>query len=104
MTVVIKARDPLNLELFPENEETEIIQNILCILKTAMGSCQGLRDYGLDPDIYHKPIQIAKAAFSVSIQKQMELYEPRAKLQRVDFEDNEMNPEVLSPVLEVTIS
>jgi phage baseplate assembly protein W len=103
MTVTIRADDPLKLELFPENEEQDIIQNILCILKTTQGSCPGLRDYGINPEIMHKPIPIAKGAFSVSIQKQMELYEPRATLAKLEFDGDETRPETLIPILEVTI-
>ena len=103
MNVTIRADDPLEMELFPENEEQDIIQNILCILKTTRGSCPGLRDYGMDPEIMHKPIPIAKAAFSVSIQKQMEQYETRATLLRLEFDGDETRPETLIPILEVTI-
>ena len=103
MRVVIKASDPPKLELFTENEEKDIIQNIFCILNTVSGSCPGLRSYGLDPGIMHKPPQVAKAAFSVSITRQIELYEPRATIVRLEFEDDPQHSDRLSPILEVSI-
>ena len=103
MRVQIKASDFPDLELFPNDEIRDIIQNILCILKTAQGSCPGLRGYGLDPSILHKPIQVAKAAYSVALTRQMQEYVPEAELVRLDFDIDPKHPEILYPVLEVNI-
>ena len=103
MTVSIDSRNMPDLELFPEDETKDIIQNILCILKTTQGSCPGFREYGLDPEILHKPVQVAKAAFSVSIKAQMDEFEPRAILSKIEFADDPNNPTALNPILEVMI-
>jgi len=103
MQFTIKGSDPINLELFTDDEERDIIQNIVCILKTSLGSCPGLRSYGLDPGILHKPVPVAKAAYSVSVTRQMQLYEPRATLIRLEFEDDPDHPMKLNPILEVSI-
>ena len=103
MTVTIKGGDQIDLELFTEDEEKDIIQNILCILKTMQGSCPNLRDYGLDPNIMHKPVPVAKAAYAVAISNQFRLYENRATLKSISFEDDPKNPGVLNPILEVMI-
>jgi len=103
VNVTIKASDLPALDLFTDDEEKEIVQNIICILKTAQGSCPGLRDYGMDPAIMHKPVPVAKAAFSVSITRQVQEYEPRATIVRLEFEDDPEHPAVLSPILEVSI-
>jgi phage baseplate assembly protein W len=104
MTIQIRGADSVPLELFPENEEQEIVQNILCILWTLNGSCPNLREYGIDPEVYHKPIPIARAAYTVAITRQIQEYEPRVTLERVDYEVDPKEPEVLIPVLEVTIN
>ena len=103
MKVTLKLSDCPPFDLFTRNEEKAIIQNILAILKTANGSCPGLRDYGIDPDILHKPVPVAKAAYSVSITKQMAEYVPEATLVSLEFEDDPKHPEILNPILEVTI-
>ena len=103
MRVTIKASDFPDLDLFTDDEEREIVQNILCILKTPQGSCPGLRGYGLDPGILHKPVPVAKAAYSVAIQREMQEYEPRATLVSLEFDMNPGHPEILCPILEVTI-
>ncbi len=93
----------MDLELFPADERKDITQNILCILQTFRGSCPGLRGYGLDPEVMHKPTSVAKAAYSVAISKQIATYEPRAKLRSIEFADDPKHPERLDPVLEVII-
>ena len=103
MTVTIDSRNMPDLELFPDDEVKDIVQNILCILKTTRGSCPGLREYGMDPEILHKPTPIAKAAFAVSIRNQMELFEERATLSKLEFADDPSDPTAINPILEVTI-
>lgn len=103
MKMTIKGSDPLDMVLFEDDEVQDIIQNILCILNTTKGSCPNLRDYGLDPDILHKPMPIAKSAYAVAISEQMRQYETRATLLRVTFEDDSQNPSSLIPILEVSI-
>lgn len=103
MRFTIKGSDSINLELFTDDETRDIIQNILCILKTTYGTCPGLRTYGMDPEIMHKPVPVAKAAYAVSITRQMQDYEPRATLVKLEFEDDEEHPMNLIPILEVSI-
>lgn len=104
MTVIIKGSDELNLTLFPEEDsEQDIVQNVLCILKTTQGSCPNLRNYGLDPEVMHKPVPVAKAAYAVAISEQFRLHESRATLKEITFEDDPNHPDILIPILEVTI-
>ena len=104
MTVTIKGSDELDLELFVEQDsEKDIIQNILCLLKTTLGSCPNLRDFGLDPEVMHKPVPVAKAAYAVAISTQFREFETRATLINISFEDDPKHPDVLNPILEVTI-
>lgn len=103
MKVTINSKNPPDLELFTDDETKDIVQNIFCILKTTRGSCPMLRDYGMDPTILHKPVQIAQAAFSVAIQKQMEEFEDRATLVRLEFDLDPQHPDILYPIMEVTI-
>ena len=104
MTVIIKGSDELDLTMFPEEDsEQDIVQNILCILKTTQGSCPNLRDYGLDPGAKHKPVPVAKAAYAVAVSEQFQRYENRATLKNITFEDDPNHADILNPILEVTI-
>ena len=104
MTLTISGTDELNLRLFAEEDsEQDIVQNILCFMKTILGSCPNLRDYGLDPEIMHKPAQVAKAAYVVAISTQFQEFEPRATLKNISFVEDPEHPDVLIPILEVTI-
>ena len=103
MIVTIKGSDPVNMDLFTDDEEKDIVQNIICILKTTQGSCPNLREYGLDPEAMHKPVPVAKAAYAVAISNQFRMFEDRATLKSITFEDDPNHPEILNPILEVTI-
>jgi len=103
MTITIRAQDGMDLELFPDNEEQEIIQNVYCILNTVMESCPHYRDYGVDTNYLHRPIPMAKAAYAISITRAIEKHEKRVKLERVDFNEDPNRPGELYPELEVTI-
>ena len=101
MTRKIDTRYPIELTLLPETTETEILQNIYCILTTVKGSVPHLRDYGLDSSYLHQPIPIAKASYAAAVADAIDLYEPRVKVQSVTFETDADAPEHLYPVLEV---
>jgi len=103
MTYIITPTEMPTLELFPDDEETEILQNIYCIIQSMEGTCPNLRGFGIDPDVLGKPLSVAKAAYTVSLMAQFELFETRATLQNVSFADDPENPDKLIPVLEVTI-
>lgn len=104
MTVTIRGSDALDLTLFPEEDsENDIVQNILCMLKTIQGECPNMREYGIDPEVMHKPIPVAKAAYAVAISSQFRQFEDRATLKKISFEDDPKHSEILNPILEVTI-
>ena len=103
MRVTLTLSDCPPFDLFTRDEQKAIVQNILAILKTSKGSCPGLRGYGIDPEILHKPIPVAKAAYSVSISKQLAEFVPEATLISLEFEDDPNHPEILNPILEVMI-
>lgn len=103
MTIKINAADEMDLVLFPENEEQEIIQNIYCILQTVKGSAPHYRDYGVDTNYLHRPIPMAKTAYAVSITKAIEKHEKRVKLENIDFLEDVNKPGCLYPILEVTL-
>jgi phage baseplate assembly protein W len=103
MTVMIDASEGMDLVLFPENEETDIIQNVYCILQTVMGSVPHYREYGVDTNYLHRPLPVARAAYAVAITNAIRKFETRAKLRNVDFYEDPLYPGELYPLLEVEI-
>lgn len=103
MILTLNMKDGLDIGLFPDTEHTDILQNIWCILTTVKGTCPNLRDYGMDPEILHLPLPVAKGAYAVCLQKQFELYEPRATLKSLTFDTDKDHPGTLYPSLEVII-
>lgn len=72
----------------PENLEEEISQNIAFLLSTPKGSVPMMRDLGIDLSLLDDPTPQAKAKLKVEIIRQIEKYEPRAKIEAVKIEQD----------------
>lgn len=92
---------PNKLNLSPENEIEEIIQNINTLLSTPKGSVPLYRDFGLDLSLVDEPLLVAKARISSEIFQLISKYEPRAQVVEVDFN---MGESVLIPKVKVKIN
>ena len=103
MVKQIDTRKPIALTLEPSSTEAEIVQNIYCILKTTLGSVPHLRDYGLDSDPLHRPIPIARTAYTSALVNAISLYEQRAHVQHVSFDTDPNDSSHLYPIVEVEI-
>lgn len=77
-----------NIDLFPENEQQEIIQNIAVILDTIQNSCPMFREIGLPGNIYGRPLPVVQNVLVGYIYDQIEEFEPRADIAEVTFEEN----------------
>lgn len=104
MTVIIDSREKLTLALMPETERQEIIQNVYCILQTALGDVPHLRDYGLDNSFLHMPQGTAQSRYAAAIAEAIELYEPRVAVGNIEFENNANDPGKMLPRVEVTFN
>lgn len=69
----------------PATELEEILQNVRTIISTRRGDVPNDRDFGISWDIIDSPINQARAAFSADVVKQLQRYEPRARVIRVDL-------------------
>jgi len=72
--------------IVPTNEIEEILQNIKTIITTYKGSVPLMRDFGIDANIVDDLINPSiKQKLKNNIVKQVEIYEPRAKVKEVDI-------------------
>jgi hypothetical protein len=95
-----------NIEKLTLNETdtvASVLQNVAIILSTWRGEVPLYRDFGLSPDLLHRPIDVAKAQMRSEIMEAVEEYEPRANIVSISFEADELMPDVLRPVLEIEI-
>ena len=97
--------DLTEIKIKPGSELEEIIQNVKTILTTIKGSVPLDRDFGTDKKILDLPISIAKAKISAAIVKAVHKFEPRVKVKKIIFNQNDydsMNG-ILKPSIEVEI-
>lgn len=78
-----------NIDLSPENEQQEIIQNVAVILDTIQNSCPMFRDIGLPGNIYGRPLPVVENTLVGYIYDQIEVFEPRADISEVTFEEDD---------------
>jgi uncharacterized protein len=79
----------------------EIIQNVAFILSTMVYSCPMDRDFGWMPDL-DSPINVAKATNAARILQAIQKNEPRAIVEEIRIEGNELDGE-LKPFVRVRI-
>lgn len=75
------------VEFSPQTETEEILQNVRTLLKTRLGTVPLDRDMGLSWEHIDKPYPIAKAMLGAEVIDVIETYEPRARVDSVDFEE-----------------
>ncbi len=73
------------IDFEPETEEEEVLQNIKTICSTPKNSVPLDREFGIDIDPLDKPTPAAKAQIQREIIRAIKKYEPRAKIESVDF-------------------
>lgn len=84
-TVVEITATPDSIVLFPKSELEEVIQNVRTIITTLMGSVPLDRDFGIDPSVIDKPINVVRPLLVKEVKEKIEQYEPRAKLVSIDW-------------------
>ena len=87
------------IDFYPDSELTEIIQNVKTICSTLKGTVPLDRSFGIPADIIDAPTPIAQARYTAEVLKAIKLYEPRAKVKRIQFQ--KVNPEKLAPVITI---
>ena len=97
------AVDARNLNIKPETEEEEILQNVLMIILTEKYSVPMDREFGIDGSILDAPIN-HQAQLTASIAMAIRQFEPRARLKKVNFAGDmpqgELIPSVVIEIVE----
>lgn len=98
MKITISAVQEINME--PQNETEEIMQNVAVILATPKFSVPLDRGLGLQMTFLDKPVPAARPLAIGEIMDAIEEGEPRVRVKEVDFLENEMIGRFV-PVVEV---
>lgn len=103
MTYTVKASDLSHLTLNEGNTVASVVQNVAVILNTWKGEVPLFRDFGIDPELLHRPINVAKALLRADIIDTIGKYEPRATVMNVTFEADSLFPDRLNPIVELEV-
>ena len=79
------------IDFAPANETIEILQNVRTILSTRVGTVPLDRNFGLTWKHIDKPYLVAKALMTVEIIDVIQKYEPRARVESVEFDESPKN-------------
>lgn len=101
MVVDISARLD-KIDLFPQTELVEVIQNVRTIITTIQGTVPLDRDFGIDVDVIDKPINVVRPLLVKEIKEKLEKYEPRAKLVSINWDGDGMEGKLI-PTVRVAI-
>lgn len=91
------------INLAPETEEEEVVQNVAMILATPKFSVPLDRGLGLSQRFVDKPLPAAQTMAIAEIIEAVQTYEPRATVENVYFKQGE-TPGKMIPYVEVSIN
>lgn len=80
---------PTSINFSPASTEEEIIQNVATIINTRKGTVPLDREFGLSWDALSAPPSTAKAILTAEVIKQIQKYEPRAKVIKITFDKSQ---------------
>ena len=101
MTYDVLAMPVQGIDFAPENEATEILQNLRTIITTTKYSVPLDRDFGVDADMLDLPINVAQAKLQSEMITAIKKYEPRVEITSISFTGTEDG--VLVPKVQVKI-
>lgn len=88
MTIEVSLTQKYEVVFAPETIEEEVAQNIRMILSSMFFEVPYAREFGLNAIYLDAPILRAQALTRVDIIKQINRYEPRAKVEYVNMDGN----------------
>lgn len=97
--------EDMAVEIEPSSStETEDVYRCLRTLYGSRTGEQALdRDFGLDIDCISQPVESAQALFTAEVTRKTSMYEPRAQVVRVDYEESDTRQGELKPKVVVEI-
>ena len=98
---IITSNDDLKINFAPKTLIEEVIQNVRTLISTIKWQIPLARDIGISGDVVDMPILQAKARLSQEIIQCLKRCEPRAQIQKIEFETDETGR--LKPKIEVKI-
>jgi len=101
--IVIKASDEMDLSLEPKTHIDEVVQQLYILLNTIKGECPMYRDFGINNEYLHMPINVIQTAITMAVMESVKKYVPEVKVVNIRFETDKLRAMegIMNPVLEV---
>lgn len=100
--IIIRSTDKMTLSLAPKTEQEARAQELYILISTIQGECPLYRDFGVNNDYLHMPVDAAETAYTVAIIEALRKYAPDVELDNIRFEGRNLMTGILNPVLEVS--
>lgn len=102
MTYFVSSAPLESIQINPQNEIEEIIQNLHTILSTPKGSVPMYREFGIDSFVIDVNVNAAMSLMVNAVYEAIETFEPRAEIVNVTFKDPKTQGKLI-PVVEVKL-
>lgn len=103
MRYIVTNADLTEIVLNEMKEVSQVLQNVGTILNTWKGSVPLHRDFGIDPDLLHRPVNMVEDLIIADVIEAIEKYEPRAEVVNVDVSVNKNTPDKVRIAVEIEI-
>lgn len=103
MRYIVTNTDLTEIVLNQMKETAQVIQNVSTILNTWKGSVPLHRDFGIDADLLHRPINMVEDLIIADIIEVIEKYEPRAEVMSVKLEADALKSDKIKITVEIEI-
>lgn len=104
MSYIVTNTDLTEVVLNEMNEVSQVLQNVGVILNTWRGSVPLHRDFGIDPDLLHKPVNLVEDLIVADVIEAVEKYEPRAEILDVDLSVDPKYPDKVKISVELEVN
>lgn len=92
------------IKIMPVTVTEEVLQNVRTILSTIKGTVFMNRTFGISADLIDEPLNIAKARIEADIIEAVEEWEPRARVDSIEYQETSMAKDGrLLPVIYVEV-
>ena len=94
------------VDFAPASEAAEVLQNVQTILSTRRGTVPLDRDFGLSWSYIDRPLPVARMMLKAEIIQALQVYEPRAQVTAVDFQDSTTDAMdgILKPIVRLKLA
>jgi hypothetical protein len=102
MVYVIPLNGEMEVTLEPADYESATVQDLYVLLNTAIDECPLYREFGINKDYLHMPVNIAKTLLTTAIVDAIEKFMPNLDVTSVDFNIDGLYPDTFQVYIEVT--